>query len=180
MFLNKNIYRKKIKGFHLAFNVREKASDINQFKYNPEGTAEELRLHALKQKNARLQNQKQREKDTQIKYLKDKEKARKLHEELRKKKQNQLKYIQDHLSADGLDGGLQVAKKTSDIKKQQEEIQRLGVSGMEKELKRKEEKKKQDKLRKEQDENDKKIKEVESLIVNKQMTFADIEKLNYE
>jgi hypothetical protein len=48
MGLNGNQYRKKIKGFHLAFNVREKLSEeVSSYKYQPKGTAEEIRLKAL-------------------------------------------------------------------------------------------------------------------------------------
>ena len=40
-------YRKKIKGFHLAFNVRDKLTEeASSYKYQPKGTAEEIRLKA--------------------------------------------------------------------------------------------------------------------------------------
>lgn len=47
MGLNGNQYRKKIKGFHLAFNVRDKLTEeVSSYKYQPKGTAEEIRLKA--------------------------------------------------------------------------------------------------------------------------------------
>lgn len=56
MGLNSNVYRKKIKGFHLAFNVRDKLSEeLSGYKYQPTGTAEEIRLKALNLRNNRMQ-----------------------------------------------------------------------------------------------------------------------------
>jgi hypothetical protein len=43
---NKKKYRKKIKGFHLAFNITDKVAESSKYKYQPEGTAEEIRLNA--------------------------------------------------------------------------------------------------------------------------------------
>ena len=41
-------YRKKIKGFHLAFNIRDKLDQqLIDYKYKPQGSAEEIRLKAL-------------------------------------------------------------------------------------------------------------------------------------
>ena len=52
----KDSYRKRIKGFHLAFNVKEKLNEHEKSKYQYEvkGTAEELRLAALDRRNQRL------------------------------------------------------------------------------------------------------------------------------
>lgn len=52
---NQGEYRKRIKGFHLAFNIRDKLDQqIIDYKYKPQGTAEEIRLKALELKNKRL------------------------------------------------------------------------------------------------------------------------------
>lgn len=52
-------YRKKIKGFHLAFNIRDKLdTEVSKYKYQPEGSAEEIRLKALQLKTRRLHQQK--------------------------------------------------------------------------------------------------------------------------
>ena len=49
MGLKGKLYRRKIKGFHLAFNVRDKLSgELSSYKYQPKGTAEEVRLKALR------------------------------------------------------------------------------------------------------------------------------------
>jgi len=59
----KNHYRKKIKGFHLAFNVRDKIQEeTSNYKFHVDAKAEELRLNALERKNKRLNAQKLREK----------------------------------------------------------------------------------------------------------------------
>ena len=52
----KDAYRKKIKGFHLAFNVKEKLEESakSKYQYLVAGSAEELRLAALDRKNQRL------------------------------------------------------------------------------------------------------------------------------
>ena len=42
----KKIYRKKIKGFHLAFNITDVITTSSKYKYQPKGTAEEIRLKA--------------------------------------------------------------------------------------------------------------------------------------
>lgn len=49
-------YRKKIKGFHLAFNIRDKLEAPTQHIFKVDAKAEELRLHALERKNMRLNN----------------------------------------------------------------------------------------------------------------------------
>ena len=42
-----NLYRSKIKGFHLAFNVRDKMiNDPTNYKYKPTGTAKEIQQKA--------------------------------------------------------------------------------------------------------------------------------------
>jgi hypothetical protein len=47
MKLSSNAYRKKIKGFHLAFNTKDKIQESSEYKYKPTGTAEEIRIKAL-------------------------------------------------------------------------------------------------------------------------------------
>jgi hypothetical protein len=47
MGLSSNKYRSKIKGFHLAFNTKDKLQESSNYKYKPEGTAEEIRIKAL-------------------------------------------------------------------------------------------------------------------------------------
>lgn len=53
---NKKVYRKKIKGFHLAFNIKDKLAESSKYKYQPEGTAEEIRLKAMTLKKQRVYN----------------------------------------------------------------------------------------------------------------------------
>ena len=54
MGLNSNAYRRRIKGFHLAFNIKDKIQESSEYKYKPKGTAEEIRIKALNLKTQRL------------------------------------------------------------------------------------------------------------------------------
>tara|TARA_B110000305_G_C18854676_1_gene366116 strand:+ start:42 stop:296 length:255 start_codon:yes stop_codon:yes gene_type:complete len=56
-------YRKKIKGFHLAFNVKEKIDPQSSYKYQPEGTAEEIRLKMIELRNRRIYQKEVRDKE---------------------------------------------------------------------------------------------------------------------
>ena len=56
-------YRKKIKGFHLAFNVKEKIDTQSSYKYQPEGTAEEIRLKMIELRNRRIYQKEVRDKE---------------------------------------------------------------------------------------------------------------------
>ena len=63
MALASRQYRKKIKGFHLAFNVREKKEAQSNYKYQPEGTAEEIRLKMIELRNRRIYQKEVRDKE---------------------------------------------------------------------------------------------------------------------
>lgn len=61
--LNSRQYRKKIKGFHLAFNTKEKTNEVSTYKYQPEGTAEEIRLKMIELRNRRIYQKEVRDKE---------------------------------------------------------------------------------------------------------------------
>ena len=86
MGLHNNKYRKKIKGFHLAFNTKEKVQESSNYKYKPEGTAEEIRIKALTLKTQRLYKKEMTEQAKRDKDANDREVLRKMHEKLRRKK----------------------------------------------------------------------------------------------
>lgn len=79
-------YRKKIKGFHLAFNVKEKVEAQSSYKYQPEGTAEEIRLKMIQLRNRRIYQKEVRDKEEKEKYEKDRLQLRRMHEQSRKEK----------------------------------------------------------------------------------------------
>ena len=85
----KDSYRKKIKGFHLAFNVKEKLQENTRSKYQYQvtGSAEELRLAALDRKNQRLYRKQMKDQEKEDKYKRDRMKLRVMAEQLRKQKQ---------------------------------------------------------------------------------------------
>ena len=76
-------YRKKIKGFHMAFNIRDKDFRINEeskYQYKNRISAEEIRKQAEELKKQRLQLRMEKEKLEKEKYIKDREALRKIHE----------------------------------------------------------------------------------------------------
>ena len=85
-----NKYRKKIKGFHIAFSIREKIQNVpddkGKYKFTAKQVPEEIKKQALELKSKREQEKQTKEKGEKEKYDKDREALRKLHEKLRKEK----------------------------------------------------------------------------------------------
>lgn len=82
-------YRKKIKGFHLAFNVRDPLvnSQLSKYKYQPrknELTADQIKLKLAEKRLIKDQHKRYQEKLAEEKYKRDREALRKMHERLRK------------------------------------------------------------------------------------------------
>ena len=72
-------YRKKVKGFHIAFNIREPKKDENElskYQYKPVKNAKNLTAEQIKQKVAaakykRIEEKKQQEIEEKLKHEKD-------------------------------------------------------------------------------------------------------------
>lgn len=81
-------YRKKIKGYHLAFNVHDPVvGQLSKYKYQPkknELTADQIKKKLAENKQRRDEAKKQQERMANEKYQKDREALRKMHEKLRK------------------------------------------------------------------------------------------------
>ena len=92
-------FRKKIKGFHLAFNIRAKLDKASKYKFVPQdGTAAEIVARNTERKKKRLEVQALREKAGQDKFKQERAQFRIHAEQLRKKKQQEL---QDQLLSGG-------------------------------------------------------------------------------
>ena len=80
-------YRKKIKGFHLAFNVRAKLEKASKYKFVPQdGTAAEIVARNNEKKKKRLEVNALKEKAGQDKFKQERSSFRIHAEQLRKKK----------------------------------------------------------------------------------------------
>lgn len=80
-------FRKKIKGFHLAFNIRAKLDKASKYKFVPQdGTAAEIVARNTERKRKRLEVQALREKAGQDKFKQERAQFRIHAEQLRKKK----------------------------------------------------------------------------------------------
>ena len=88
-------YRKKIKGYHLAFNVHDPiaASHLSKYKFQPkknELSAEQIKKKLAENRQKRDEAKRQQERLANEKYQKDREALRKMHEKLRKQKMEEL------------------------------------------------------------------------------------------
>ncbi|TNV86710.1 hypothetical protein FGO68_gene11624 [Halteria grandinella] len=88
---DQNKYRKKIKGFHIAFNIREKVlrvgpEELSKYKFQSKLSPEEIRRLANEAKQKRVQDKINREKEEKEKYQKEREALRKMHEQIRRDK----------------------------------------------------------------------------------------------
>ena len=87
-----NKYRKKIKGFRLAFNIRDKYERIDEndggrkfkFKHNP--SAAEIRQKVSEMKQARLKNNNDRESEKRERYERNRETLKRMHEKMRRER----------------------------------------------------------------------------------------------
>jgi hypothetical protein len=86
-----NKYRKKIKGFHIAFNIREKVlrigeDELSKYKFKSKLTPEEIKRLAAEAKAKRASEKAIKEKEEKEKYQKEREALRKMHEQMRRDK----------------------------------------------------------------------------------------------
>jgi len=86
-----NKYRKKIKGFHIAFNIRDKdlrvkSDELSKYKFQSKLPPEEIKRLATEAKLRRAQEKIAKEKEEKEKYQKEREALRKMHEQMRREK----------------------------------------------------------------------------------------------
>lgn len=117
-------YRQKIKGFHLAFNVREKLVEegITDGTFKPKKvqyTAKELADRAEVMKTQRLRNAEIREKVKQDQILNEREHFRQYHEGLRRKNRQEL------AEGMGLSDSMDRLGSYKSLKQRQEEMLRI-------------------------------------------------------
>ena len=96
-------YKQKIKGFHLAFNIQQKKSDVAstyKFRLDPKLTTEQIKLKVAQSKQKRILDKEVKEMDEKMKYQRDREELRKMHERLRLKKLKHLMEAQDRSGMD--------------------------------------------------------------------------------
>lgn len=83
-------YRKKIKGFHIPFNIRDKVKtteeELSKYKFKSKLSPDEIKRLAQEAKNKRAQDRILKEKEEKEKYQKERETLRKMHEQLRRDK----------------------------------------------------------------------------------------------
>jgi len=81
-------YRKKIKGFHIAFNIREKpqGNDLSNYKFKSKLPPEEIKKIVAEAKLKRVQEKSLKEREEKEKYQRERESLRKMHEQLRREK----------------------------------------------------------------------------------------------
>jgi len=85
-------YRKKIKGFRLAFNIREKSYRIPEGSINKDKkprskkSAEEIKNKVKNMRNNRMTVKKEKEENENKKYLKNRNLLKRMHEKLRNEK----------------------------------------------------------------------------------------------
>lgn len=84
-------YRKKIKGFHIAFNIREKdlrvkETELSKYKFQSKLPPEEIRRLAAEAKLKRVQDKSLKDKEEKEKYQREREALRKMHEQMRREK----------------------------------------------------------------------------------------------
>ncbi|CDW91270.1 UNKNOWN [Stylonychia lemnae] len=90
-----NIYRKKIKGFHIAFNIRDKlptALEDASKKIQKQSTKlsqEDINKLASEIKNKKVISKKFKNREESEKFSQDRESLRKMHEQLRKERANE-------------------------------------------------------------------------------------------
>ena len=145
-------YKHKIKGFHLAFNIQQKKSDVAstyKFRLDPNLTTEQIKLKVAQSKQKRILDKEVKEMDEKMKYQRDREELRKMHERLRLKK---LKHLMEAQDRSGMD---------SEQRRKQYEYQA--------------------KLQEKMEQNEMRHQlSVDEVFKNRNMTFEDIEKLNYK
>ena len=87
-------YRKKIKGFHMAFNIREKMripdEEKSKYKFKSKQPIDEIKKNVEEIKIKRTSERVQREREEQEKQERDREALRKMHEQMRKEKQKTM------------------------------------------------------------------------------------------
>ena len=86
-----NKYRKKIKGFHIAFNIREKQgrigeNELSNYKFKSKLPPEEIKKLATEAKMKRAHEKMIKEREEKEKYQRERESLRKMHEQLRREK----------------------------------------------------------------------------------------------
>lgn len=88
---DQNKYRKKIKGFHLAFNIREKVlrvgeDELSKYKFKSKLSPEEIKRLAAEAKAKRANERNMKEREEKEKYQREREALRKMHEQMRREK----------------------------------------------------------------------------------------------
>ena len=86
-----NKYRKKIKGFHIAFNIREKElrvkeTELSKYKFQSKHSPDEIRKLATEAKMKRALDKTLKDKEEKERYQREREALRKMHEQMRKEK----------------------------------------------------------------------------------------------
>jgi hypothetical protein len=84
-------YRKKIKGFHIAFNIRDKVgrmgeNELSNYKFKSKLPPEEIKKLVAEAKFKRAQEKIMKEREEKEKYQRERESLRKMHEQLRREK----------------------------------------------------------------------------------------------